>query len=89
MEINELKAKVLKEVESIFNHQGETSLQHHYRWEKGIPQYNLNHGKLNSCIQKFMIENKNFFITGNYVNGVSVSDCIHKGKEIADEILTN
>ena len=89
MEINELKAKVLKEVESIFNHQGETSLQHHYRWEKGIPQYNLNHGKLNSCIQKFMTENKNFFITGNYVNGVSVSDCIHKGKEIADEILTN
>lgn len=89
LDINELKSKVLVEVEAVFNHQGETSLQHHYRWEKGIPQYNLNHEKLNSSIQKFMIDNKNFFITGNYVNGVSVSDCIHKGKKIAEEILTN
>ena len=53
-----------------------------YRWKDGIPQYTMDQEELISAVRGFELKNNNFFITGNYFNGVSVSDCIQKSYEI-------
>ena len=50
----------------------------HYRYSKGIPQYNLNHQTILDAIQNFENNNPNFHILGNYFNGISVSDGVLK-----------
>ncbi len=82
--VKELENMVLKELEEMINHKGNIVFSNHFKWKKGIPQYNLNQEQLISSISNFEKNNKNFHITGNYFNGISVSDCIKKAKIIAD-----
>ena len=56
----------------------EPIFSNHYKYSKGIPQYNLNHQYLLDTIQNFENNNSNFHILGNYFNGISVSDSISK-----------
>ncbi len=82
--VKELECIVLKELEEMINHTGNVVFSNHFKWKKGIPQYNLNQEQLVISISNFEKNNKNFHITGNYFNGISVSDCIKKAKIIAD-----
>lgn len=82
--VKELENMVLKELEEMINHKGNIVFSNHFKWKKGIPQYNLNQEQLIGSISNFEKNNKNFHITGNYFNGISVSDCIKKAKIIAD-----
>jgi oxygen-dependent protoporphyrinogen oxidase len=66
----------------LLGHKGETIIDNHYRWPKGIPQFNLNHSDLLKAIENFKNSNSNFHLIGNYFNGVSVSDCIQKAREL-------
>jgi oxygen-dependent protoporphyrinogen oxidase len=77
-----LKELILEELEDLLGHKGETIIENHYRWSKGIPQFNLNHSDLLKAIENFKNNNSNFHLIGNYFNGVSVSDCIQKSREL-------
>jgi oxygen-dependent protoporphyrinogen oxidase len=83
-EMNPIKLKelILEELEDLLGHKGETIIDNHYRWNKGIPQFNLNHSDLLKAIDNFKNSNSNFHLIGNYFNGVSVSDCIQKSREL-------
>ena len=59
----------------------------HYRWKKAIPRYNIQNIKfLSSKFNDHLSSYKNIYINGNYLNGVSVSDCILKSKKISKKI---
>ena len=59
----------------------------HFRWSQAIPRYNVENIKfLNSNFNKSLFEYKNLFINGNYLQGVSVSDCILKSKKLTENI---
>ena len=88
MEIAKLKKIILKETEELIHHEGDVVMSNHYRWGNGIPQYNLNQEQLSSSINSFMSKNDGFYIIGNYFNGISVSDCIDKGKGISQRIYS-
>ena len=45
---------------------------------EAIPIYSINHDLVNKEIQKFHVNNPNIFINSNFIDGVSVSDCILK-----------
>ena len=77
-----LKELILKELEDLLGHKGETVIYNHYRWVKGIPQFNLDHSDLLNAIENFKNSHSNFHLVGNYFNGVSVSDCILKSIEL-------
>ena len=77
-----LKELILKELEDLLGHKGETVIYNHYRWVKGIPQFNLDHSDLLNAIENFKNSHSNFHLVGNYFNGVSVSDCIQKSREL-------
>ena len=61
-------------------------MKHDFLWDKGIPQYGLDHDYITNEIKNFENKNKHLHIMGNYVNGISVSDCIEKAS-ILSKIL--
>ena len=78
----ELQDIISQEVKSLFGYKGEIYFIKNYRWKNGIPQYTMDQEELISAVRGFELKNNNFFITGNYFNGVSVSDCIQKSYDI-------
>ena len=66
--------------------QGKIVIENHYRWSKGIPQFNLDHTELLNAIEEFENNNSKFYLIGNYFNGVSVSDCIQKSRDLVNII---
>jgi oxygen-dependent protoporphyrinogen oxidase len=79
----ELERIILSELEQLINHHGEVVLKNHFRWKKGIPQYEMNHQELIDALAQFEKRNKDFYVLGNFHGGVSVSDCINKSKIMA------
>lgn len=82
LEHDALEKIILKEVMDLMLCNNKPSFSNHYKYAKGIPQYNLNHHKLLNAIQNFEKNNSNFYILGNYFNGISVSDCILKADKL-------
>jgi len=80
-----IKEKIKKELSNIFKIE-EFDFINHKRWHKGIPKYNENIIELKKEIKTFERNNKNMFLTGNYIGGISVSDCIHKSKILSKKI---
>ena len=78
LEPSKLKSLVLEEFMELMEVNNEPIFSNHYKYPKGIPQYNLNHQSLLDAIQNFENNNPNFHILGNYFNGISVSDSILK-----------
>ena len=74
----ELKSIILKELTDLMKCEGKAVFSNHYKYEKGIPQYDLNHQSLVDALENFEKNNPNFHILGNYFNGISVSDSILK-----------
>lgn len=81
-----LKKIVLLELENLISHSGPIVFENHFRWNNGIPQFNLDNEKLIDAIECFEKNNLGIRILGNFFNGVSVSDCIQKSKDIVNSI---
>ena len=64
-------------------------MSNHYRWKKGIPQYNLDYDSIEDKVKSFLDQNSNFYINSNFFQGISVSDCISKSENIALRINQN
>ena len=86
MDSKKLQKIILNDLQDLVNHNGDVIMTNHYRWTRGIPQYNLNQEKLIQSINDYMSENKGFYIIGNYFDGLSVSDCINKGKVVSSYV---
>lgn len=86
MEKGKLEKIILKELEKLIGHSGKIRFKNHFRWKKGIPQYNMYQESLTNSIKLFEKKNRNFHVIGNYFDGLSVSDCVEKGKQLVDNL---
>ena len=86
MNPDKLKKLILEELEDLIGHKGKIVIENHYRWSRGIPQFNLDHTELLNAIEEFENNNSKFHLIGNYFNGVSVSDCIQKSRDLVNII---
>ncbi len=75
---------ILAEVNDILKINTKPEFIKHYRWKRGIPTYNMSMSDVIDEIRKFENENSNFYIHGNFHNGVSVSDCILNSKKLVE-----
>ena len=75
--------KILRDIRKLISYDGRIIMKHDYLWDKGIPQYGLDHDYIINEIKNFENRNKGFHIMGNYINGISVSDCIEKASVIS------
>ena len=55
-------------------------------WPRALPQYNLGHtarmAEINNCRADF----PGLYLTGNYMNGPAIGDCVEQALKVADEI---
>lgn len=63
--------------------EGDPQLLSLKKWEKGIPQYELGHQIIIDAVKQFSENNPGVYINGNFLNGVSVSDCIRNSSILA------
>lgn len=53
------------------------------QWSRGLPQYNLGHGKRVYTLEGVEQRLPGLFLTGNYIRGVSVAACIEQAVQTA------
>lgn len=58
-----------------------------YRWEKGMPQYNLGHLERVAQIERRLAEHPGLFLAGAAYRGVGIPDCINAGEQAARSVL--
>jgi oxygen-dependent protoporphyrinogen oxidase len=68
---------------------GDPTLVDICRYDVAIPQYYLGHRARIEQVTGLVHSVPNLFLTGNYLNGVSINDCVRVGKETADQVLAN
>ncbi|MFN7064695.1 MAG: protoporphyrinogen oxidase [Aquificaceae bacterium] len=56
------------------------------KWKRAIPQYTLGYGRYLELARTLEEENPGLFLTGNYLYGVSVADCIRASYEVAERV---
>ncbi len=54
------------------------------RWERAIPQYNLGHAARVSRIDAALKKVQGLHLSGNYLHGISIGDCIKNAESLAD-----
>jgi oxygen-dependent protoporphyrinogen oxidase len=83
----ELSQIVGEELKKILGIKAQPTLVNIHRYQKAIPQYNIGHLSRLSIIESELKKQPNLYLTGNYLQGVSVGDCISRGKKLAINIL--
>ncbi|PDH47978.1 MAG: protoporphyrinogen oxidase [Bacteroidetes bacterium MED-G13] len=79
----EIEKRVISDIKKIINFEGKIVLLNQFSWKKGIPQYDMNFLNLSKSIKNFTQKNPGLFIIGNFLEGVSVSNCIKAGHKTA------
>ncbi|MBD98287.1 MAG: protoporphyrinogen oxidase [Verrucomicrobia bacterium] len=79
----ELLSIITSSVEKLLDINEKVEYTHIKKWEKAIPQYELGYAQVKTSIHAFEEAHANFYIGGNFYEGVSVSDCIARGFRIA------
>lgn len=79
----ELMNLAIGEISSLLDISSPPVFQSLVTWHKGIPQYDLEHGSLREAVADFEGRHPGFHVKGNFVGGLSVSDCIQNGHELA------
>jgi len=85
-DVNKLKKTIINEIRKIISYDGKIIMENNFLWKNGIPQYDLDHDVLIGNISDFHKKNKNFYILGNYIKGISVSDCIQNAFELSKKL---
>lgn len=56
-------------------------------WPKAIPQYGLEHSNFEVKLTAFQKEYSNYYLIGNYTDGVSIGDCVKKAKKLTEQLI--
>lgn len=78
--------ETIKEFSEIMMIDGEPKTKCFKLRERAIPQYNLGYMDFKKELDLFHLANPNFIISGNFVGGNSVSDCINNAEKIAKRL---
>lgn len=84
-----LVSLALREVREILGIDVVPSLTRVYRWERGMPQYNLGHLERVDRIESEIARLPGIDIAGNYLRGVGIPDCIVSGETAAANLLAD
>ncbi len=56
-------------------------------WKRAIPQYTVGYGKYLNLAREMEDTFPGLFLTGNYLSGISVPDCIRYSKKVAEKVV--
>lgn len=81
-EIAEVVERELKEILGV----NDVEILHIQKWKRAIPQYTLGYGKYLDLAKEMEEIHKGLFLTGNYLSGVSMADCIRFSSKTAQKV---
>lgn len=77
----------LKELRDVLKLNVTPSLARVYRWDRGMPQYNMGHLDRVDRIESSLAGAPGIEIAGNFLRGVGIPDCIVSGEIAASNLL--
>ena len=86
---DQLTVRVLSELDSLIGMRGSPDLFRIQRLPQAIPQYELGHDRVLKTTQNLESRHSGLILAGNWLNGISVGDCMERGLRAADQILQN
>ncbi|MEM8889910.1 MAG: hypothetical protein AAGD28_18180 [Bacteroidota bacterium] len=75
-----------KEFETIMGIKREPAFQDLTYWKYAIPQYSMQHPEILEEIGRAQEALPNFHLIGNFIQGVSVGDCVARAKKLAESL---
>lgn len=86
LEDEELRRIVSDDLKRVLGIEGEPTALPLTRYRKAIPQYAIGHAERIGKIRKAVEEINGLILIGNYIDGVSLGDCIKRARDAADRI---
>jgi oxygen-dependent protoporphyrinogen oxidase len=78
---------MVAELNDVLNLDVTPTLTRVYRWDGGMPQYNLGHLDRVAAIEASLARVPGIRLAGNMLRGVGIPDCIVSGQEAATNLL--
>lgn len=82
----ELSALVQQDLKVLLGVNGKPTFAHTVFWPKAIPQYNVGYGRFKDLMAQLEAEAPGLYLAGHYRDGVSLSDSIVSGCNVADRV---
>lgn len=79
----EIENEIILSLQEVLNCKERPEVLSLKKWKNGIPQYEIGYHNFLSSMKEFRIKNPEFYVAGNFINGISVSDCIRNGVNLA------
>ena len=77
---------VCEDLRVLLGLRGQPTFQHVVFYPRAIPQYNVGYGHFKDLMTKIEADTPGFFLAGHYRDGVSLSDSIVSGINIAERV---
>ncbi|MBC8097693.1 MAG: protoporphyrinogen oxidase [Akkermansiaceae bacterium] len=84
----QLYETVLADLRVLLGVRGEPVFKHSFFYPKAIPQYNVGYGRYRDLMKDIEARAPGLFLAGHYRDGVSLSDSIISGCNVADRVAT-
>lgn len=65
---------------------GQPTFEHHILFRRAIPQYEVGYGRFKSLMDEVETKARGLFLAGHFRNGVSLSDSLVAGHDVAERI---
>jgi len=83
----QLVAEVRGELEELLGITGSPSVSEVYRWDKAIPQYDMDHGRAMRDLDEFESRHPGLHIVGNFRGGISIGDCVEQAHRVSGAVI--
>ena len=84
---DELVALAMDELRDLLELRGDPVLVNSCRHASAVPQYYPGHTEIVRCIRAQLSSVPNLHLVGNYLEGVSINDCVRQAREIVDKMV--
>lgn len=81
-----LIAVVCEDLKTLLGVRGQPTFRHVVRYPRAIPQYNVGYGRFKELMTSIETQAPGFFLAGHYRDGVSLSDSIVSGINVAERV---
>ena len=85
---DKLVSLVCDDLKILLGVRGQPTFQHVFVYPKAIPQYNVGYGRYKDLMTKIETDAPELFLAGHYRDGVSLSDSIVSGINVAERVGT-
>ncbi len=81
-----LTEKALKDLNKLLGVEGMPVFNYHTFWQQAIPQFTAGYDRFLTAAANIEKENPGLFISGNFIHGVSIPDCILSSFKLAKRV---